>query len=83
MSRLVIGPSLEEQETEARWQLEQTRSNPKPWRGSEPENTRQTLLLSAAIAKLLREGKARSYYDPERRELVFFRPKPQTPPPVE
>jgi hypothetical protein len=46
MSRLVIGPSLEEQETEARWQLEQTRSNPKPWRGSEPENTRQTLLLS-------------------------------------
>jgi hypothetical protein len=39
--------------------------------------------VQAAIAKLLREGKARSYYDPERRELVFFRPKPQTPPPVE
>ena len=46
MSKVVIGPSLEEQEAEARWQLEQTRSNPKPWRGSEPENTRQTLLLS-------------------------------------
>jgi hypothetical protein len=46
MSRVVIGPSLEEQEAEARWQLEQTRSKPKPWRGREPENTRQTLLLS-------------------------------------
>ena len=46
MSRLVISPSLDEQKAEARWQLEQTRSNPKPWRGSEPENTRQTLLLS-------------------------------------
>jgi hypothetical protein len=46
MSKVVIGPSLEEQEAEARWQLEQTRPKPKPWRGSEPEHTRQTLLLS-------------------------------------
>jgi hypothetical protein len=46
MSKVVIGPSLEEQEAEAHWQLEQTRSNPKPWRGGKPENTRQTLLLS-------------------------------------
>ena len=46
MSRLVIGPSLEEQEAEARWQLEQPKPKSKPWRGSEPENTRQTLLLS-------------------------------------
>jgi len=46
MSKLVISPSRQEQETEARWQLEQTRPKPKPWRGSDPENTRQTLLLS-------------------------------------
>jgi hypothetical protein len=46
MSKVVISPSSEEQEAEAIWQLEQTRSNPKPWRGREPENTRQTLLLS-------------------------------------
>ena len=46
MSKVVIGPSLEEQEAEARWQLEQTRPKPKPWRGREAENTWQTLLLS-------------------------------------
>ena len=46
MSRGVIGRSPEEQEAEARWQLEQTRTKPKPWRGREPENTRQTMLLS-------------------------------------
>ena len=44
MSKVVIGPSLEEQEAEARWQLEQQK--PKPWHGREPENTQQTLLLS-------------------------------------
>ncbi len=43
MSRLVISPSLEEQEAEARWQLEQPKL--KPWRGREPERTRQTMLL--------------------------------------
>ncbi len=46
MSRGVISPSPEEQEVEARWQLEQTRPMPKPWRGQELQNTRQTMLLS-------------------------------------
>ena len=46
MSKVVICPSLQEQEADARWQLEQTRPKPKPWCGREPENTRQTLLLS-------------------------------------
>ncbi len=48
MSRGVIAPSPEEQEVEARWRLEQTRPKLKPmrWRGKEPENTRQAMLLS-------------------------------------
>lgn len=31
--------------------------------------------MHEAIAKQIREGKLRSYYDPERRELIIFRPK--------
>jgi hypothetical protein len=55
MSKVVIGPSLEEQEAEARWQLERQKPKPKPWRGREPENTRQTLLLSGLDCPLAQQ----------------------------